>query len=72
MDGAGFAAGSATRARSRSQAPDRCGLAQQCAMPGLRVAEGGLAAADPGCRVLKRRSRAGQGKSGGFRTLIIF
>ena len=39
----------------------------------IREAERGLIAADLGSGVIKQRiARAGQGKSGGFRTLIVF
>ena len=39
----------------------------------VRDAEGGLIAADPGGGAIKQRiARPGQGKSGGFRTLIVF
>jgi hypothetical protein len=39
----------------------------------VRDAERGLIAADPGGGAIKQRiARPGQGKSGGFRTLIVF
>ena len=49
------------------------GLADVLVRRTLKAAERGLVAADLGGGVIKQRiARPGQGKSGGFRTLIVF
>lgn len=51
----------------------RAGISDATLCQAVRDAERGLVAAYPGGGVIKQRiSRPGQGKSGGFRTLIVF
>jgi len=52
---------------------DNAGISDAALCRAVRDAERGLVAADLGSRVIKQRiARPGQGKSGGFRTLIVF
>jgi hypothetical protein len=52
---------------------DKAGISNAALCQAVRDAERGLVAADLGGGVIKRRiARPGQGKSGGFRTLIAF
>ncbi len=52
---------------------DKVGIADLLLCRAVRDAERGLIAADLGGGVIKQRiARSGQGKSGGFRTLIVF
>lgn len=52
---------------------DKAGIANTALCRAVRDAERGLVAADLGGGVIKQRiARPGQGKSGGFRTLILF
>jgi len=52
---------------------DKAGLSDVALCGAVREAERGLVAADLGGGVIKQRiARPGQGKSGGFRTLIVF
>ena len=52
---------------------DKAGISDVALCRAVRDAERGLAAADLGGGVIKQRiARPGQGKSGGFRTLIVF
>jgi hypothetical protein len=52
---------------------DKAGILDPALCRAVRDAERGLVAADLGGGVIKQRiSRPGQGKSGGFRTLIVF
>jgi hypothetical protein len=52
---------------------DTAGISDAALCRSVRDAERGLVAADLGGGVLKQRiARPGQGKSGGFRTLIVF
>ena len=52
---------------------DKAGISEAALCRAVRDAERGLIAADLGGRVIKQRiARARQGKSGGFRTLIVF
>ena len=51
----------------------KAGIGDAVLCEAIRDAERGLIAADPGGGVIKQRiARPGQGKSGGFRTLIVF
>jgi len=51
----------------------KAGIEDQVLCNAIRAAERGLIAADLGGGVIKQRiARPGQGKSGGFRTLIVF
>ena len=51
----------------------KAGIADAVLCEAIRDAERGLIAADLGGGVIKQRiARPGQGKSGGFRTLIVF
>jgi hypothetical protein len=52
---------------------NKAGIADNALCDAIRDVERGLIAADLGGGVLKQRiARPGQGKSGGFRTLIVF
>jgi hypothetical protein len=52
---------------------DKAGIYDAVLCQAVRDAERGLVAADLGGGVIKQRiARPGQGKSGGFRTLIVF
>lgn len=52
---------------------DKAGISDVALCRAVRDAERGLIAADLGGGVIKQRiARPGQGKSGGFRTLIVF
>jgi hypothetical protein len=52
---------------------EKAGISDVALCRAAREAEGGLVAADLGGGVIKQRiARPGQGKSGGFRTLIVF
>jgi hypothetical protein len=52
---------------------DKAGISDAALCRAVRDAEQGLVAADLGGGVIKQRiARPGQGKSGGFRTLIVF
>jgi hypothetical protein len=52
---------------------DKAGISNAALCRAVRDAERGLVAADLGGGVIKQRiARPGQGKSGGFRTLIVF
>jgi hypothetical protein len=52
---------------------DKAGIPDVALCRAVREAERGLIAADLGGGVIKQRiARPGQGKSGGFRTLIVF
>jgi len=52
---------------------DKAGIPDAALCRAVRYAERGLVAADLGGGVIKQRiARPGQGKSGGFRTLIVF
>lgn len=52
---------------------DKAGMCDAALCRAVRDAERGLIAADLGGGVIKQRiARPGQGKSGGFRTLIVF
>ena len=52
---------------------DKAGVSDVALCRAVRDAERGLVAADLGGGVIKQRiGRPGQGKSGGFRTLIVF
>jgi len=52
---------------------DKTGISDSALCRAVRDAERGLVAADLGGGVIKQRiARPGEGKSGGFRTLIIF
>jgi hypothetical protein len=52
---------------------EKAGISDAALCRSVREAEGGLVAADLGGGVIKQRiARPGQGKSGGFRTLIVF
>jgi len=52
---------------------DKTGISDAALCRAVRDAERGLVAADLGGGVIKQRiARPGQGKSGGFRTLIVF
>ena len=52
---------------------DKAGISDAALCRAVRDAERGLVAADLGGGVIKQRiARPGQGKSGGFRTLIVF
>lgn len=52
---------------------DKAGISDVALCRAVRNAERGLVAADLGGGVIKQRiARPGQGKSGGFRTLIVF
>jgi hypothetical protein len=52
---------------------DKSGISDAALCGAVRDAERGLVAADLGGGVIKQRiARSGQGKSGGFRTLIVF
>jgi hypothetical protein len=52
---------------------DKAGMSDVALCRAVRDADGGLIAADLGGGVIKQRiARSGQGKSGGFRTLIVF
>ena len=52
---------------------DKAGISDAALCQAVRDAERGLVAADLGGGVIKQRiARPGQGKSGGFRTLIVF
>jgi hypothetical protein len=52
---------------------DKAGISNAALCQAVRDAERGLVAADLGGGVIKQRiARPGQGKSGGFRTLIAF
>jgi hypothetical protein len=52
---------------------DKAGISDVALCRAVTDAERGLAAADLGGGVIKRRiARSGQGKSGGFRALIVF
>jgi hypothetical protein len=52
---------------------DKAGISDVALCRAVRDAERGLVAADLGGGVIKQRiARPGQGKSGGFRTLIVF
>jgi len=52
---------------------DKVGISDVALCRAVRDAEGGLVAADLGGGVIKQRiARSGQGKSGGFRALIVF
>ena len=52
---------------------DKAGISDAALCRAVRDAERGLVAADLGGGVIKQRiGRQGQGKSGGFRTLIVF
>ena len=52
---------------------DKAGISDVALCRAVRDAERGLVAADLGGGVIKQRiARSGQGKSGGFRTLIVF
>ena len=52
---------------------DKAGIPDLARCRAVRDAERGLIAADLGGGVIKQRiARPGQGKSGGFRTLIVF
>jgi hypothetical protein len=51
----------------------KAGIGDSALCEAIRDAERGLSAADLGGGVIKQRiARPGQGKSGGFRTLIVF
>jgi hypothetical protein len=52
---------------------NKAGISDAALRRAVRDAERGLIAADPGAGVIKQRiARPGQGKSGGFRTLLVF
>src|SRR6185437_7604928 len=52
---------------------DKAGISDAALCRAVQDAERGLVAADLGGRVIKQRiARPGHGKSGGFRTLIVF
>ncbi|HEY6340440.1 MAG TPA: type II toxin-antitoxin system RelE/ParE family toxin [Bryobacteraceae bacterium] len=52
---------------------DKAGISDAALCRAVRDAERGLVAADLGGGVIKQRiARPGQGKSGGYRTLIVF
>jgi len=52
---------------------DKAGISDVALCQAVRDAERGLVAAELGGGVIKQRiARSGQGKSGGFRTLIVF
>ena len=52
---------------------DKAGISDVALCRAVRDAERGLIAADLGGSIIKQRiARLGQGKSGGFRTLIVF
>lgn len=52
---------------------DKAGISEAVLCRAVRDAERGLVAADLGGEVIKQRiARQGEGKSGGFRTLIVF
>jgi hypothetical protein len=52
---------------------DKAGISDAALCRAVKDAERGLIAADLGAGVIKQRiARPGQGKSGGFRTLIVF
>jgi hypothetical protein len=52
---------------------DKAGISDAALCRAVRDAERGLVAADLGCGVIEQRiARPGEGKSGGFRTLIVF
>jgi len=52
---------------------DNAGISDAALCRAVRDAERGLVAADLGAGIIKQRiARPGQGKSGGFRTLIVF
>ena len=52
---------------------DKAGISDVVLCRAVRQAERGLVAADLGGGVIKQRiARSGQGKSGGFRALIVF
>lgn len=56
-----------------SRFADKAGIAESALCSTVGDAERGLIAADLGGGVIKQRiARPGQGKSGGFRTLIVF
>jgi hypothetical protein len=61
------------KTKAFSRFAEKAGIADATLCRAVRYAEKGLVAADLGSGVIKQRiARAGQGKSGGFRTLIVF
>lgn len=63
----------AFKTRAFTRFADKAGISDGALCRAVRDAERGLVAADLGGSVIKQRiARPGQGKSGGFRTLIVF
>jgi hypothetical protein len=61
------------KTKAFSRFADKAGISDTVLCRAVRDAERGLVAADLGGGVIKQRiARPGQGKSGGFRTLIVF
>ena len=61
------------KTRAFTRFADKAGVSDVALCRAVRDAERGLVAADLGGGVIKQRiARSGQGKSGGFRTLIVF
>jgi hypothetical protein len=61
------------RTKAFTRFAEKAGISDAVLCRAVRDAERGLIAADLGGEVVKQRiARPGQGKSGGFRTLIVF